>query len=138
MAKDIIHDPVKNALIKDGWTIVAEQFQVEYEELEIFADIVAERSPLLAEKNGRKIIVEIKTFAGRSFMREFEQAIGQYEVYLEILELAQLHYELYMAISELAYETFFQRKGTSTIVERKQLKLCVVDVMREEVVTWQP
>ncbi|MDM8529436.1 element excision factor XisH family protein [Anaerolineales bacterium HSG24] len=28
MAKDIIHEPVKNALIKDGWTITADPFTI--------------------------------------------------------------------------------------------------------------
>lgn len=74
MAKDAIHDSIKNALIKDGWAITAEFFQIEYEELEIFADIVAEREPIIAEKNGRKLIIEVKTFAGRSFVRELQQA----------------------------------------------------------------
>ncbi len=31
MAKDIIHLPVKNALIKDGWVITHEPFQAEYD-----------------------------------------------------------------------------------------------------------
>ena len=70
MAKDIIHDAVRSALIKDGWTISQEYFKIEYKEIEIFADLLAERSPLVAAKDRQRIIVEIKTFAGRSFIRD--------------------------------------------------------------------
>jgi len=62
MAKDKIHDAVKNALDKDGWAIKAEFLQIEYEELEIYADIVAERKPIVAEKESAKIIVEVKPY----------------------------------------------------------------------------
>lgn len=136
MAKDAIHDSIKNALLKDGWAITAEFLQIEYEELEIFADLVAERKPIVAEKNDKKIIVEVKTFAGRSFIRELQQALGQYDLYREIITLAGLDYELYLAVSSLVYEAFFLRKGTHEIVQRRHLKLLVVDVEREEVVQW--
>ena len=136
MAKDAIHDSIKNALLKDGWAITAEFLQIEYEELEIFADLVAEREPIVAQKSDKKIIVEVKTFAGRSFIRELQQALGQYDLYREIITLAGLDYELYLAVSSLVYEAFFLRKGTHEIVQRRHLKLLVVDVEREEVVQW--
>lgn len=136
MAKDAIHDSIKNALVKDGWVITAEFLQIEYEELEIFADLVAEREPIVAEKQGKKIIVEVKTFAGRSFIRELQQALGQYDLYVDIIALAQLDYDLYLAVSSVIYETFFLRKGTHEIVQRRHLKLLIVNVEREEVVQW--
>ena len=83
MAKDIIHDAVKNALIKDGWQITHDPFRMEYEEIEVFADLAAERSPIVAEKEGQKMVVEIKTFAGRSFIRQLQQALGEYSLYLD-------------------------------------------------------
>jgi hypothetical protein len=136
MAKDTIHDAVKNALDKDGWAITAEFLQIEYEELEIYADLVAEREPIVAEKDGEKIIVEVKTFAGRSFIREMQQALGQYELYFDVITLAGLKYELYLAISLVVYKTFFLRKGTQEVVQRRKIKLLVVDVDREEIVQW--
>ena len=136
MAKDIIHDAVKNALLKDGWHITDDPFRMEYEEIEVFADLAAERSPIVAEKEGQKIVVEIKTFAGRSFIRQLQQALGQYSLYLDMIELNELDYELYLAISHSTYFDFFLRKGTSLIVERRQMKLLVVDTVREEVLQW--
>ena len=40
---DKIHDAVKNALIKDGWTITAENFQIRFKELKFYGDIEAEK-----------------------------------------------------------------------------------------------
>ncbi|QXE25513.1 fdxN element excision controlling factor XisH [Richelia sinica FACHB-800] len=48
-AKDIYHDAVKNALIKDGWAILADPYIIEYEDDNFFADLLAEKT-LLAEQ----------------------------------------------------------------------------------------
>jgi poly-beta-hydroxyalkanoate depolymerase len=91
---------------------------------------------MIAKKNGKKIIIEIKTFAGRSFIKELQQALGQYELYFDMLELTELDYELYMAISEFVYQDFFLQKGTQMIVQRHKIKLLVVNIEREEIVKW--
>ena len=136
MAKDKIHDAVRNALIKDGWFISKEYFKLEYEEIEVYADLLAERPPIVAERAEYRIVIEIKTFAGRSFIRELQQALGQYEIYLDLIELANLNYELYLAVNESVYEQFFLRAATKQIVERHQVKLVIVDIQQEEVVKW--
>ena len=135
MAKDKIHNSVKNALIKDGWTILADPFRLEYEEFSLLADLAAER-PFTAEREGRRVIVEVKTFGGRSFVKELQQALGQYEIYFDILEENRLEYELYLGISDAVYNTFFQQQATQLIVQRHQLKLLVVDIDEEVIVTW--
>lgn len=83
MARDKIHYAVKNALIKDGWTITADPYylKVADDEPDLAADLAAER-PLAAEKGSRKIVVEIKSFLGRSLITEFYSALGQYLTYL--------------------------------------------------------
>ncbi|MGH9837029.1 MAG: element excision factor XisH family protein, partial [Blastocatellia bacterium] len=58
MARDKIHYAVKNALVNDGWTITADPYEIAYEGVNVYADLAAER-PFAAEKNGRKIAVEI-------------------------------------------------------------------------------
>jgi hypothetical protein len=42
--KDIYHDSFKNALIKDGWTILADPYTVEYEDDNLYADLLAEKN----------------------------------------------------------------------------------------------
>jgi hypothetical protein len=55
-ARDVYHDAVKNALIKDGWNILADPYKIKYKDAELFADLAAEK-PITAEQNGRKIVV---------------------------------------------------------------------------------
>ena len=136
MAKDIIHDAVKNALIKDGWTITADPFQLKYKEFQLFADLAAERSPIEAEKDGQKIVVEIKPFAGPSFVKELQQALGQYEIYQDIMDVTIPDYRLYLAISHNVYNDFFTQEATQFIVHRHNLNLLVVNINQEEVVKW--
>ena len=91
---------------------------------------------MIAKKNGKKIIIEIKTFAGRTFIKELQLALGQYELYFDMLELTGLDYKLYMAISEFVYQDFFLQKGTQMIVQRHKIKLLIVNIEREEIVKW--
>jgi hypothetical protein len=37
--KDRIHEAVKNALIKDGWTITDDPFRIHYEDADVYADL---------------------------------------------------------------------------------------------------
>ena len=64
-AKDTYRHAVKNALLKDGWTITADPYFIQYEDAELYADLAAEK-PIAAERQGQKIVVEIKSFSGRS------------------------------------------------------------------------
>ena len=42
-AKDTYHNAVKNALLKDGWTITADPYFIKYEDAELYADIATEK-----------------------------------------------------------------------------------------------
>ena len=135
MARDKIHDAVKNALIKDGWTILADPFAIEYEEVALSADLAAER-PFAAAKGSQKIVVEIKTFGGRSFIKQLQQALGQYEMYFDYLNLTTPEYELYLGISEIVYNDFFLQRAIQVLIQRRRLRLVIVDLDTEEVVSW--
>lgn len=69
---DEYHEAVKNALIKDGWTITDDPLTVEYEDVFLYADLGAERT-LAAEKGAEKIAVEIKIFGSRSLFSDLEK-----------------------------------------------------------------
>ncbi|BDI18645.1 hypothetical protein ANSO36C_44470 [Nostoc cf. commune SO-36] len=45
-AKDIYHNAVKNALIKDGWTIIVDPYFLQYEDAELYADLFIEKALL--------------------------------------------------------------------------------------------
>lgn len=134
-SKDLIHNAVKNALIKNGWTITADPYTIKYEEIKLFADLAAER-PLLAEREGQKIVVEVKSFISASFMRDLEEAVGQYVIYRNLLTVTVPDYNLYLAINESTYTSFFLQKAIQLIVQQNQISLIVVDVDTEEITQW--
>lgn len=134
-AKDIIHDAVKNALIKDGWTITADPYTIKYEEVKLFADLAAE-GQLLAERSGQKIVVEVKSFTGASFIRDLEEALGQYIIYRNLLTVTAHDYDLYLAINERTFIGFFQQKAIQLIVQQNQMRLIVVNIASEVITQW--
>lgn len=135
LAKDIYHEAVKNALIKDGWTIIADPYFLQYEDAELYADLFVEKA-LLVEQEGRKIVVEIKSFISPSPMRDFENALGQYILYREILQLASKNYKIYLAIRDTVFDTFFQRKSIQAVVKLQPIELIVFNNEREEITLW--
>lgn len=134
-AKDIYHNEVKNALIKDGWTITDDPYFIKYEDAELYADLAAEK-PIAAERQGQKIVVEIKSFVGKSLMYDFHSALGQYIVYRKLIQLTQPEYKLYLAIDDVVYDKFFQRQSVQAVIEENHLLLIVVNTKKEEIQKW--
>jgi len=134
-AKDIYHDAVKNALIKDGWLITDDPYFIKYEDAELYADLAAEK-PIAAEREGKKIVVEVKSFVGKSLMYDFHGALGQYIVYRNLIQRTEPEYTLYLAIDYLVYEDFFQRKSVQAVIQDNRVLLMVVDTAKEELVKW--
>ena len=135
-AKDIYHDAVKNALIKDGWTITADPYPLEYEDVELYPDLAVEKFISETQKQ-RKIIIEIKSFISLSLMKDFELALGQYILYRDLIQLSQDEYqEIYLAIKNEIYDTFFQRKSIKAVVKLNQVALLVINTEKEEIVEW--
>jgi hypothetical protein len=135
MAKDVIHENVKQALIKDGWTITAVPFTIRYEDATVFADLAAERV-VAAEKAGRYIIVEIKSFLGQSAMQDFKEALGQYQTYLPFLHELGLKHKLYLAVSDIVYDQFFQRPSIRLLIKWHTLPILVVNTVEQEIIQW--
>jgi hypothetical protein len=132
---DQIHNAVRNALIKDGWTITADPYRIHYEDALLYADLAAER-PLAAERGDRRIVVEIKSFLGPSLHHDLQAAIGQYEIYRGLLEVTAPDRELFLAISDAVYVNFFERKSVQLIVRRFQIRLVVIQLATEEIERW--
>lgn len=134
-AKDVYHEAVKTALINNGWTITADPYTIKYEELQLFADLGADRT-VVAQRDNREIIVEIKSFIGRSFINELEKALGQYIVYRTLLSVTASNCKLYLAISQDIYENFFQQIAIQLIVQQNQISIIVVNIDAKEVIQW--
>jgi hypothetical protein len=134
-AKDIYHNAVRFALVKDGWEILTEDYSLEYGGDRLYVDIAAEK-PIAAAKQGQKILVEVKSFLGRSFINDLERAVGQYIVYRDILIETALDFDLYLAITQGTYKRYFQRQLAQMIINRNQVKLLIVDPESEVIVEW--
>ncbi|GIK56890.1 MAG: XisH protein [Chloroflexi bacterium] len=134
-AKDLIHDAVKNTLVKDGWTITHDPYPIRYKGLTVSADLGAERT-IAAERAGEKIVVEIKSFITPSLIQDFEEALGQYNLYFALLQKTQSEHVLYLALSEGAYRRIIKREALQAVIEMFQIKLLVVNTIEEEIVIW--
>lgn len=134
-AKDVYHEIVKNALIKDGWKITFAPYPIKYEEIKLQADLAGEKT-ISAQKESRKIVVEIKSFLSRSPMREFETALGQYLIYQTFLSLNNRDYILYLAIGEQIYEKFFEQVAIKLIIKKYKILILVINIEKQEILEW--
>lgn len=134
-ARDTIHDAVRDALVKDGWSITADPFKIEYGGVRLYADLAADR-PLAAERQGREIVVEVKSFLGASPIHDLELALGQYQLYRTLLELMGVRRELFLAVPVTAHSGIFARPAIREVLDRSGVALLVVDPETREVVTW--
>src|SRR5712692_8428350 len=123
-ARDIYHDTVKNALVKDGWTITHDPFLLSYGKHKLYADLGAEKL-FAAEKANRKIVVEVKSFRGPSEVEDLEEACGSYAVYRSILAETFPERELYMAISDDARQGIFDEPLGRLMIAKENLSLIV-------------
>jgi hypothetical protein len=73
-ARDIYHNAVKNALVKEGWIITDEPLHLKWGQKDMYVDLGAKQL-LAAEQGSKKIAVEIKSFVSPSEMADLKDAI---------------------------------------------------------------
>jgi hypothetical protein len=137
MAKDLFHDVVKTALIKDGWQITDDPLFLKVGGVDFFIDLGAEKL-LAAERDGEKIAVEIKSFINTSTVADFHLAIRQFINYRTALKLKDPDRKLFLAIPDIAYDSFFQKEFPRLIIQEYQLELFVYDIENEVILQWLP
>ena len=135
-AKDTYHGAVKNALIKEGWTITHDPLFIEYGQEDMYIDLGAERL-LAAERGTDKIAVEIKSFVGTSTITELHKALGQYQIYLAELEKIDPSRRLLLALSHTTYEELSTMDTFQLVVDRFAIALLIVSVDDEEIAKWK-
>ncbi|MBO3457364.1 fdxN element excision controlling factor protein [Aetokthonos hydrillicola Thurmond2011] len=136
-AKDIYHNTVKCALQKDGWTITHDPFPLQIGKKRLSADLGAERL-VSAEKETRRIVVEVKSFVGQSDVKDLEQALGQYVLYQQILNEMGSERELYLAVSQLTFNSVFSIELGQVLLKNRVIKLVVFDDISEVIAQWIP
>jgi len=136
-AKDIYHDIVCNALIKDGWTITDDPLILKIGKRSAFVDLGAEKL-IAAERDSEKIAVEIKSFLSPSPINDLENAWGQFFMYARTLQKRDPNRLLYLAVSRNTFEDLFQEEAGKLLLEEPGFRIMVFDVKSEEIVQWQP
>ncbi|AFZ48740.1 XisH protein [Cyanobacterium stanieri PCC 7202] len=135
-AKDKFHDIVKIALIKDNWKITHDPLLLKFGQYDqVQVDLGAEKM-LGAEKEDKKIAVEIKSFLNDSAISDFHGALGQFLNYHFVLEHIEPERILFLAVPVYAYDSFFKRDLPQAIVNRYNLKLIVYDPIEGFIRQW--
>jgi hypothetical protein len=136
MAKDLFHNTVKIALQKDGWKITHDRYQLRYGVADVYIDLAAEEA-IAAEKEGRKIAVEVKSFAGGSTISEFHTALGQFLNYRVAIEVSsEPERILYLAVPTDTYQIFLRFEPAKTVIERYEIRLIIYNPTREAIDQW--
>jgi hypothetical protein len=135
MAKDIFHDIVKKALIKEDWLVTDDPLRLKVGVITFQVDLGAEKV-IGAEKAGQKIAVEIKSFLNPSTITDFYNALGQFLSYRLALEKNESDRILYLAVPLDVYESFFQFDFTQSAIQAYQIFLIVYDPSQETITQW--
>jgi len=137
-ALDHFHAIVRNALIKDGWTITDDPLTLPVGRRTLAIDLGAERSLIGAERDKQRIAVEIKTFGGASPVADLQQALGQFVMYKSILSQAEPGRKLYLAVAEEVRDSIFSEEVGLLALREYIDRIFYFSVAREEIVEWKP
>lgn len=100
-----------------------------------FIDLGAEI--IAAEREQRKIAVEIKSFTGLSDLDQFEDALGQYNVYDFTLKRKEPDRELWIALPLGFYESFFEDTFFLEMAAHYQMNMIVFDENTNKIIEWK-
>jgi len=136
-AKDAFHGIVRTALLKDGWRITHDPYPLQAGSLDLQIDLGAEKV-IAAEREGRKIAVEIKSFLGPSKISQFYGALGQFITYRAALQDQEKERSLYLAVPSDVYERFFVMPFIQKLIGQNQVYLFVYNIKEEVIEQWLP
>lgn len=131
------HTAVRQALIKEGWTITHDPLTLSFGVHNLYVDLGAERV-LAAERDGEQIAVEIKSFVGQSEVADMEQALGQYLLYRSLLQREEPARRLVLAVPLDAFDTILSSELGRAVREDYALSILVFDATQEVIRQWLP
>jgi hypothetical protein len=134
--RDFYHRAVRQALVADGWTITHDPYFLSFGGNKGFIDLGAE-IPLAAERDERRIAVEIKSFVGRSVVNDLADALGQYTLYKSWLLRKDPARLLYLAVDQEVAHANFADISIQVLIEDYQIRLLVVNAITERIVEWR-
>ena len=136
-AKDKYHDAVVHALEKDGWNITHDPYFLRIGRYKSYIDLGAEKILIGAEKDSNKIAVEIKSFIGASDIDQFEDAFGQFLIYMVALQKKEPDRTLFLAMPQAFYNRFFDDPFFIDLAKQFQLKMIIFDESNEKILEWK-
>lgn len=137
-ARDLYHDAVVHALVADGWAITHDPLTLALGGRDLYVDLGATHVTVGAEREGRRIAVEVKSFLSPSPVRDLEEAVGQYAVYRSVMAQVDADRVLYLAVPRRTFEGIFAERIGQAVLASEALRIVVFDERNEKVVRWLP
>lgn len=133
--RDGLHDALRKTLENDGWNVTDDPLVLVLEKTLLKADIGAEKF-FAAEREGRKIAVEVKDFESTSVISELEKTMGQLQLYQWALESQEPDRQLFLAIPQSVYVRHFQKPIFQMVLQRNKINLLVYEPIQEAILQW--
>jgi hypothetical protein len=129
MADDLVLPNLREALRKEGWNLRPRAMRLESDDYLYLIDVEA-------EKGGRKICVEVKSWLN-TFNTDWYMAFGQYLSYQEAITEERLPYTLYLAVPKDTYAEHFTNRHIDKLVTKNNIRLIIFDVNTNTILLWQ-
>ncbi len=133
--RDDLHFSLRRTLEKDGWTITDDPLVLLLERTLLKADLGAEKF-FSAEKENRKIAVEVKYFDTPSVISELEKTMGQLQLYQWALDKQEPERQLFLAVSQPVYLKHFQKPIFQLVIRRNKINLLIYEPIDEVIIQW--
>ena len=133
--RDKIHDSIRKAFEKAGWSIVKDPFNVDLKDTTINIDLAVERV-IEFTKGEEQILVEIKTLDQKSILYEFYRVYGQYSFYEYWIAKKGINQPLYLAVSIESYNRIRKLSALKEWIDDQEINFVIVDVINERIVRW--
>ena len=133
--RDGLHDVLRKTLEKDGWNVTDDPLVLVLEKTLLKADLGAEKF-FGAEREGRKIAIEVKDFESNSVISELEKTMGQLQLYQWALKSQEPESQLFLAIPQAVYVRHFQKPIFQMVLQRNKINLLVYEPSQEAVLQW--
>jgi hypothetical protein len=135
-AKDKFHQALRNALLKDGWAVTDDPYVLKIGGKKQEIDFGAEKI-IAAEKDGRKVAIELKSFLSDSPFNDFYEALGQYisyEIGLMVQEPERLPF---LALTRKTARRLEKYEVIQMAFQLKNIRLLIFEPETETIVSWQ-